>query len=30
LELMQSEFEPTTWKACWAFVCGGQIRARSR
>ena len=25
MQLMQAEFEPTTWKACWAFV----VQARS-
>jgi RNA polymerase sigma-70 factor (ECF subfamily) len=24
LEIMQSEFEPTTWKACWEFVVSGR------
>jgi RNA polymerase sigma-70 factor (ECF subfamily) len=24
LELMRSEFEPSTWKACWAFVVEGK------
>jgi RNA polymerase sigma-70 factor (ECF subfamily) len=24
MELMRSEFEPTTWKACWAFVVEGK------
>jgi RNA polymerase sigma-70 factor, ECF subfamily len=27
LELMQAEFQPTTWKACWEFVVGGRSAA---
>jgi RNA polymerase sigma-70 factor (ECF subfamily) len=27
LEIMQSEFEPTTWKACWEFVVSGRPAA---
>ncbi len=27
LELMQAEFQPTTWKACWEFVVGGRPAA---
>jgi RNA polymerase sigma-70 factor (ECF subfamily) len=27
LQLMQTEFKPTTWKACWAVVVGGKSGA---
>ena len=27
LELMQEEFQPTTWKACWEFVVNGRSAA---
>ncbi len=27
LELMQAEFQPTTWKACWEFVVAGRPAA---
>jgi RNA polymerase sigma-70 factor, ECF subfamily len=27
LELMQEEFQPTTWKACWEFVVNGRPAA---
>jgi RNA polymerase sigma-70 factor (ECF subfamily) len=27
LELMQAEFEPSTWKACWEFVVSGRSAA---
>src|SRR5687767_1938398 len=27
LELMQAEFQPTTWKACWEFVVNGRSAA---
>jgi RNA polymerase sigma-70 factor (ECF subfamily) len=27
LELMQAEFQPTTWKACWEFVVNGRPAA---
>jgi RNA polymerase sigma-70 factor (ECF subfamily) len=27
LELMQTEFQPTTWKACWEFVVAGRAAA---
>jgi RNA polymerase sigma-70 factor (ECF subfamily) len=27
LELMQEEFKPTTWKACWEFVVAGRSAA---
>lgn len=27
LEVMQLEFEPTTWQACWEFVVGGKPAA---
>ena len=27
LEVMQGDFEPTTWKACWAFVVEGRSAA---
>jgi RNA polymerase sigma-70 factor (ECF subfamily) len=27
LEIMQAEFEPTTWKACWEFVVSGRPAA---
>jgi RNA polymerase sigma-70 factor (ECF subfamily) len=27
LELMQTEFQPTTWKACWEFVVAGRPAA---
>jgi RNA polymerase sigma-70 factor (ECF subfamily) len=27
LELMQAEFQPTTWKACWEFVVAGRSAA---
>ena len=27
LEVMQAEFEPRTWKACWQFVVGGRPAA---
>jgi RNA polymerase sigma-70 factor (ECF subfamily) len=28
LAIMQAEFQPTTWKACWEFVVGGKPAAR--
>jgi RNA polymerase sigma-70 factor (ECF subfamily) len=27
LELMQAEFQPTTWKACWELVVAGRPAA---
>ena len=27
LELMQAEFQPSTWKACWECVVGGRVAA---
>jgi RNA polymerase sigma-70 factor (ECF subfamily) len=27
LEVMQAEFEPTTWKACWEFIVAGRPAA---
>jgi RNA polymerase sigma-70 factor (ECF subfamily) len=28
LQLMRSEFQPTTWQACWEFVVGGKSAAQ--